>query len=106
MELEQWLKEHDIKKMVMRDLDFYLNEYRKEDIEDFNDLFKEVDYDNVKCEFHSVAYVINTWHISDNEERKYISAKVRLEYKDKTFAEYEAIYDLNGECEDDYLRMV
>ncbi|WP_017353219.1 MULTISPECIES: hypothetical protein [unclassified Clostridium] len=106
MELEQWLKDHDIKKMVMQNLEFYLSEYKKDDEEDFNELFKDMDFDKVKYEFHSVSYVINMWHIAENEERKYISAKVRLEYEESTFAEYEAIYDLDGEGEDDYLRSV
>ncbi len=106
MELEQWLKKRNIKEMVMKDLKFYLDEYKKEDEEDFNELFKDMDLDKVKYVFHSVAYVINEWHIGDNEERKYISAKVRLEYDDWTFAEYESIYDLDGNGEDDYLRAV
>lgn len=37
---------------------------------------------------------------------KYISAKLRLEYEGKVFAEYESIYDLNGEDIDDYLRLI
>ena len=86
----------------MRDLQSYLAGYKMEDEEDFNELFKDMDIEKVKYIFHSVAYVINEWHIS--EAHKYISAKVRLEYEDSTFAEYEAIYDLNGEGEDDYLR--
>ena len=44
--------------------------------------------------------------MGNNEERKYISAKVRLEYDNCTFAEYEGIYDLDGNAEDDYLRVV
>lgn len=106
MELEQWLKKHNIKEMVMKDLKFYLSKYKKDDEADFNEQFKDMDIDKVKFIFHSVAYVINMWHLSDNEGYKYISAKVRLEYEDTTFAEYEAIYDLNGNGEDDYLRMV
>lgn len=106
MELEQWLKKHDIKKMVMKNLKFYLDEYKKDDEEDFNDFFKAVVFEKIKYEFHSVAYVINSWHMDEGDERKYISAKVRLEYEETTFAEYEAIYDLNGEGEDDYLRLV
>lgn len=106
MELEKWIKEHDVKNMIMKDLKFYLSEYKKEDEEEFDELFKDMDLDKVKYEFHSVSYVINTWHTIDNEERKYISAKVRLEYEDSTFAEYEAIYGLDGKGEDDYLRQV
>ena len=106
MELEQWLKKKDIKEMVMKDLIFYLDGYKEEDEEDFNELFKDMEFDKVKYIFHSVAYVINEWYIGDNGERKYISAKVRLEYDDCTFAEYERIYDLNGNGEDDYLRKV
>ncbi len=104
MELEQWLDEYDIKKMVMRDLKYYLIGYKEE--EDFNELFKDMDLDKVQYVFHSVAYVINEWHTSGDEKRKYISARVRLEYNDSVFAEYEAIYGLDGEGEDDYLRMV
>ncbi|URZ06759.1 hypothetical protein [Clostridium felsineum] len=106
MELEQWLRKYNVKEMVMRDLNFYLSEYKKEDEEDFKDFFRNVVFENIKYEFHSVSYVINTWHATENEQRKYISAKVRLEYEETTFAEYEAIYNLQGEGEDDYLRLV
>ncbi|WP_411680970.1 hypothetical protein [Clostridium thailandense] len=45
-------------------------------------------------------------HTISNEERKYISAKVRLEYEASTFAEYEVIYVLDDEVEGGYLRMI
>lgn len=106
MELEEWLKDHDIKKMTMKDLKFYLSEYKKDEEEDFNELFKDMDIDKVKYEFNSVAYVINSLYITDNEVRKYISAKIRLVYEEEEFAEYEAIYGLDGEGEDDYFRRI
>ncbi len=83
MELELWLDKYDIKKMAMRDLKHYLPGYKEEKEEDFNE-----------------------WHTSEGEKRKYISAKVYLEYNDSVFAEYVAIYGLDGEAEDDYLIMV
>lgn len=104
MKLEKWLEKYDVKKMVMENLKYYLSEYKKDDEEDFNELFKGMNIDNVKYEFHSVSYVINTLYIEDeNEAKKYISAKVRLVYEDKDFAEYQAFYGLDGEYEDDYL---
>ncbi len=106
MELELWLDKYDIKKMAMRDLKHYLLGYKEEEEEDFNELFKDMDLDKVQYIFHSVAYVINEWHTSEGEKRKYISAKVYLEYNDSVFAEYVAIYGLDGEAEDDYLIMV
>ena len=106
MELEKWLKQHDIKQMVMKDLEFYMRGYREEEEEDFNELFKDMDLDKVECVFHSVSYVINEWHREEDDIYKYISAKIRMEYDDRPFAEYEAIYGLDGEGEDDYLRMI
>ncbi|GEM_PF-1964204 len=106
MELENWLKRYDIKKMVMKDLKYYLSEY-EEAGEDFDELFRNINIDGIKYEFHSVAYVINTLYINDGEEpRKYISARVRLLYDDKGIAEYDAFYGLDGEIEDDYLRKI
>lgn len=104
MELEKWLEKHDIEKMVMKNLEYYLSEYKKEDEEEFNKLFENMDLDKVRYEFHSVSYVINKRYLSGDDARKYISAKVRLEYDETPFAEYEAIYGLDGEGEDDYLR--
>ena len=106
MELEKWLKEHNIKEMVMKDLEFYLRVYKEEEKEDFNELFKDMDLDKVEYVFHSVAYVINEWHREEDDIYKYISAKVMLEYDDSTFAEYSAFYGLDGEIADDYLLMV
>lgn len=104
MELEKWLEEHNIKEMVMKDLEVYWHVYKEEEKEDFNELFKDMDFDKVEYVFHSVAYVINEWHRDKDDIYKYISAKVWLEYDGRTFAEYESIYGLDGE--DDYLRMV
>ncbi|KHD36726.1 hypothetical protein NL50_09390 [Clostridium acetobutylicum] len=106
MELEQWLDKHDIRKMVMRDLKIYMDGYKEEDEADYNELFENKDINNVNYEFHSVSYVINKYFITDGEARKYISAKVRLVYEDKEFAEYEAIYDLQGEFDDDYFGLI
>lgn len=106
MELEKWLEKHNIKEMVMKDLEFYMCGYKEEEEEDFNELFKDMDLDKVEYVFHSVAYVINEWHCDKDDIYKYISAKVRLEYDGRTFAEYESIYGLDGEDEDDYLRIV
>lgn len=30
MELEKWLEQHDIKQMVMKDLEFYMRGYKEE----------------------------------------------------------------------------
>lgn len=106
MELEKWLTRHNIEETVMKNLKSYLCTYKEEDEEDFNELFKDMDFAEIRYIFHSVSYVINKWHMGDSEERKYISAKVRLEYDNCTFAEYEGIYDLDGNVEDDYLRAV
>ena len=54
----------------------------------------------------ALAYVINEWHREKDDIYKYISAKVRLEYDDMTFAEYSAFYGLDGKMEDDYLLKV
>lgn len=104
MELEKWLEKYNIKKMVQKNCKFYLNQYKEEDEEDFNESFKDIDWQEVSYEFHSVSYVINTWHGEEDDLYKYISAKVRLEYDNTTFAEYEAIYDFQGNLENDYLR--
>lgn len=106
MELEKWLEKHNIKEMVMKDLEFYMRGYREEEEEDFNELFKDMDLEKVEYVFHSVAYVINEWHREEDDIYKYISAKVRLEYDDMTFAEYSAFYGLDGKIEDDYLLKV
>lgn len=104
MELEKWLEKYNVKSMVLKNCKFYLNQYKEEDEEDFNESFKDIDWEEVSYEFHSVSYVINTWHREDDDVYKYISAKVRLEYDDTTFAEYEAIYDFQGNLVEDYLR--
>lgn len=91
----------------MKDLERYLSQYKKEDEEDFNESFKEIEWNKVSYEFHSVSYIINRLHHTDEaEDYKYISAKVRLEYDDMAFAEYESIYGLDGSDEDDYFRKV
>lgn len=89
----------------MKDLEVYLHVYKEEEKEDFNELFKDMDLDKVQYAFHSVAYVISEWYNCGNKKGKYISARVRLEYDDSVFAEYEAIYSLDGEIQDDYLKM-
>lgn len=104
MQLEKWLEEHDIEKMIMDDLNIYMNNYKLEDEEAYIEFFKGKNIEKLKYIFHSVSYVINRWHM-DNDY-KYISAKLRIEYEGKAFAEYESIYDLNGEDIDDCLRLI
>lgn len=105
MDLENWLSKFNIKEMVMNDLKSYLESFKKEEIEDYEDFFDGIDVNKIVYEFHSVSYSINTWY-SGGEERKYISAKVTLDYEENGFAEYIAIYGLDGQFLDDYFRMV
>ncbi|MGG4219439.1 hypothetical protein ABEW32_14555 [Paenibacillus jamilae] len=104
MELEKWLLKHDIKNMAISCYEDYMSVYRLEEKEDYEEVFGDKETSKIKIVFHSVSYVINYWYVID--EHKYISAKLRLEYEDTSFAEYEVIYDLDGEIEDDYFRRI
>lgn len=39
MQLEKWLEEHDIEKIIMDDLNIYLNNYKQEDEEAYIEFF-------------------------------------------------------------------
>ncbi|URZ00601.1 hypothetical protein [Clostridium felsineum] len=108
MNLEEWLSKRDIKEMVLKNYKNYIFYYEREEPEDYNEIFCGKKQSDIKIIFHSVAYVINTWQEYDTDDGtyKYISAKIRLEYNDEEFAEYEVIYGLDGEYHDDYFRLI
>ncbi|AAK81298.1 hypothetical protein BJV85_000537 [Clostridium acetobutylicum] len=108
MNLEEWLSEHDVKEMVLKNYKNYIFYYKEEEPEDYNEVFGDKKEKDIKIIFHSVAYVINTWQNYDTNDGtyKYISVKIRLEYNDDEFAEYEVIYGLDGEYHDDYFREI
>lgn len=106
MELEEYLKKYDIKKNTINKLNNYLDEYRKNDEKDFNELFKGLDIDDIKCNFHSTSYVIS---LTNDSTHKYILARVRLkvvyneegEITEEEVAEYQSVYNLDGNFIDD-----
>lgn len=107
MELEKWLLQHDIKKMVMNNLKKYLESYEQEENEYFKELFKGMDLKKIEHVFHSVSYVINSeMQTMDDEDLSYIHVQVKLEYCGVAFAEYGALYELNEEPLDDYFRLI
>lgn len=102
MELEKWLLKYNIKDMAINDLKHYLKIYKEEEEEDYRELFEGKLLDDICFIFYSVSYVINEeWN--NEGAYKYILATVELEYHDTRFAEYTAIYDLDGNPIDDYL---
>ncbi|MED0669408.1 hypothetical protein P4S95_04085 [Aneurinibacillus aneurinilyticus] len=103
MELENWLLKYNVKKMTIDNYNNYIKSYKLEEPEDYAKVFKDKDITKIDIVFHSVSYVINYWYV---DEYKYISAKLRLKYDGCGFAEYEAIYDMNGITEDDYFRKI
>lgn len=107
MNLEDWLCKFDAKKMALDDCKEYLYHYQQEEPDEFHEIFSEKKKD-ILFVLHSIAYVINIYHEYDSEDGtyKYISVRIRLQYKENTFAEYEVIYGLDGEYHDDYFRII
>ncbi|MCM3340843.1 hypothetical protein M3650_19950 [Paenibacillus sp. MER TA 81-3] len=103
MELDKWLLEYNVKSMIKESYNKYIENYKLEAPKDYAEVFGNKDVAKIDMVFHSVSYVINYRYI---EEYKYKSVKIRLEYDDSGFAEYEAIYDFNGQIEDDYFRII
>ncbi|MBN1054003.1 MULTISPECIES: hypothetical protein [unclassified Clostridium] len=108
MNLEEWLLRHNIKDMTMKDYNNYIYYYKQEEPEEYSTIFGNKNENKIKIIVHSVAYVINSWqeYYTDDGTYKYISSKIRLEYSDEEFAEYEVIYGLDGEYHDDYFRCI
>lgn len=99
---EELIREKKIKELAYSDLEKYLANYKKEEYEDYCELFNGVSEDNVNYVFHSISYVLDEIRFED-EIYKYILVKIYLESNDEFFAEYSVSYDLNAECLDDYL---
>lgn len=108
MNLEDWFCKFDIKKMAVENCKEYLYYYEKEEPEEFNEIFTNKKQKYINFVLHSIAYVINTWQKYDSEDGtyKYISAKIRLKYKQEEFAEYEVIYGLDGKYHNDYFNLI
>ena len=104
-DFEKLIEQKRIKKKAYSDLEKYLVNYRKEEYEDYCELFYGICEDNVNYVLHSISYVLDEIRFED-KVYKYILVKIYLEHKDDYFAEYTVAYDLNVGYIDDYLLKV
>jgi hypothetical protein len=104
IELKNWLVKYDIKEMLINGYHEWRECYDIEEPEEYAEIFESKDIHQVQYEVHSVGYVIHEY--IGIVRKKYIAATLRLIYDGVHFAEYVAIYEPDGEVNEDYLRMV
>ena len=103
MELDELLLKYNIRQKSLECYNEYMNNYKKEEPDDYDELFQFKKMEEVHVKIHSFGYVINCYF--DNEVR-YLATTIRLIYGDLEFAEYKVFFNLFGELEDDYLIVI
>lgn len=96
MNLEKWLKKYDIKEITKRHFNDYIYQFKKNRIEDYNNIFRYKNESDIKLIFSSVQYVIGLKEKDLEFKNKYILSVLRLSYDGEEFAEYKIRLDVNA----------
>ncbi|TYQ13396.1 UNVERIFIED_CONTAM: hypothetical protein Cloal_4473 [Acetivibrio alkalicellulosi] len=101
-ELKKFIIEYDMDAKVVECFNDYFNQYRKEHLEEFNQLFDCYDPSKIETWLHSVSLKGYNW-----PELDYCNVVIELKilYDDEEIGVYQLFCDLNGNITDDVLRI-
>jgi hypothetical protein len=80
----------------------HIENYKRDDIEDYDRVFKGVDTNNLKLRVRELSLTIFTWDSLDSEV-EHVVVVLTVKYNNKVIGTYRVLFNLNGEEEDDYL---
>lgn len=99
IELKNWAFEHKIEEQTINSFYEMLDNYKTDDPEEFNDVFKNIRINDLSLQVHTISLNLGNWpECSYNT----VSASMWIHHKEKQIASYKAIYTLDGEPEDDF----
>lgn len=101
-ELKELMLKYDMEAKVVEYFYDYFNEYQKEHLEEFVQLFENYDSSKIETWIHSVSLKGYNW-----PELDYLNVVIELKisYDDEEIGVYQLFSDLTGNITDDVLRI-
>ena len=100
-ELRNWIDEYNIKERTVKGFWGYIRSYKAEEPQEFKDVYKDIELDLIDVEIKKVALIVN---YSFDEFAEYIVSYLDINHNGEEIAEYEAVFTLDGEDMDDFLK--
>lgn len=101
-EFQNWISLNNIIERTKRACWNYIENYRKEEPEEFSEIFSNVNMDSLEISISKVSLTV-TYRF--DEPITFVSAFADIEYEDEEIGVYESLYSLEGEDLDDYLKL-
>lgn len=99
---QKWIAKNNINERTKQGFWNYMENYKKEEPEEFVELFGDMDMNLVKINISKISLTIN---YRFDEIIKYVSAFIDIKYEEEELGMYESVYSLDGDDLDDYLRI-
>ncbi len=100
--IQNWLKKNLVLENCMQSFWEYLNNYKKEEPNEYNEYFNDIDLDKITLLRNKVSYNVN--FIGDDFYDN-ITMLFRILYNDLEIGYYRIEYDLDGTETDDILKI-
>lgn len=101
-ELENWIIEKNIIERVKSGFWRYIDNYRSDDFEEFENVFKNIDVKCLKIQICKIGLIVN---YSFDEPVKYVLVESEIEYNEEDVGIYKSIFLTDGSDMDDYLKI-
>lgn len=99
VELKNWAFEYNIEERTKNSFYKMLENYKVDNPEEFNDVFKNIRIDELSLQVHTISLNLGNWpECSYNT----VSASMWIHHKGKQIASYKTLYTFDGEAEDDF----
>lgn len=99
-EFQKWIFINNIIDRTKKGFWDYMENYKKEEPDEFSEVFSNVDMNFVKINISKISLTIN---YTFDEPVEFVSAFIDIEYEDKELGVYESLFTLDGDDLDDYL---
>lgn len=101
-ELRDWAIKYDIEKDTKTAFFKMLENYKADDPNEYNEVFKNFRPDELQLEVHTISLNLGNWpECSYNT----ISASMRISHNGKQIGSYKTLYTLDGSPEDDFFEI-
>ena len=101
-ELKEFIEKYSFDTKIIECLELYLEEYKKEHLEEFNEVFPNYSFSKIDTWLSNVSFKAYNW-----PELDYVNIVIDLivSYEDSEIGVYQLFCNINGDIEDDILRI-
>jgi hypothetical protein len=107
-QLKEWTIKNNVRQRTIEHFWSCLENYRREEPNEFQEWFVDYDKTQVSLQFEQVALKIRNWDDFDstyNENNEFIDALIVIEHRGENTAEYTLRFNFAGDAIDDFFTM-